>query len=89
MSKILYETNKYSLQKNSHLNVKIDELYAFLGGLLLSGYAKYPNKRMYWSTKDDVPKLLKNSIRLNRFESILRSFHLNDNRASFEWHGRR
>lgn len=79
ISKILDETNKYGLQKNNHLGVKVDELYTFLGGLLLSGYGKYPNKRMYWSNQDDVPKILQNSIRLNRFESILRSFHLNDN----------
>lgn len=40
--------DKYSLQKKYHLNVKSDERYVFLGGLLLSGYAKYPNKRIYW-----------------------------------------
>lgn len=51
----------------------------FFGGLLLSGYGKYTNKRMYWAKEDDVPKILANSIRLNRFELILRSLHLNDN----------
>ncbi|XP_031352039.1 piggyBac transposable element-derived protein 3-like [Photinus pyralis] len=47
--------------------------------MLLSGYTKCPNKRMYWSTSDDVPKILSNSMRLNRFETILRHLHFNDN----------
>lgn len=41
------------------------------GGMLMSGYAKYPNKRMFWSRKD-VPKLLAQSMPCNRFELILR-----------------
>lgn len=45
----------------------------------MSGYAKYPNKRMYWSMDDDVPKLLSQSMRCNRFEPIIRFLHLNDN----------
>lgn len=79
LTKILAETNLYSLQKNINLNITMDELYVFLGGLLLSGYAKYPNKRMYWSGETDVPTILQNSIRLNRYEQILRNIHLNDN----------
>lgn len=50
-----------------------------LGGRLMSGYAKYPNKRMFWSREDDVPKLLSESMRCNRFELILRFIHFNDN----------
>lgn len=37
------------------------------------------HKRMYWSMDDDVPKLLSQSMRCNRFEQILRFLHLNDN----------
>lgn len=76
---MLKQSNLYASQKNSPLNMTMDEMYVFLGGLLLSGYAKYPNKRLYWSSLSDVPKMLGNSIRLNRFEQILRNFHLNDN----------
>ncbi|KAG5861866.1 hypothetical protein JTB14_026684 [Gonioctena quinquepunctata] len=57
----------------------MDEMEVFIDGLLLSGYAKYPNKRMYWSRQKDVPKILQNNMRLNRCEQILRHFHLNDN----------
>lgn len=66
-------------KKNVELNVTLDEIKVFIGGILMSGYAKYPNKRLYWSDKKDTPKLLSNSMRLNRFEKILNNFHLNDN----------
>ncbi|KAJ8913981.1 hypothetical protein NQ315_008973 [Exocentrus adspersus] len=56
-----------------------NELYVTFGALLLSGYGKYPNKRMYWSSNNDVPKILSESIRLHKFEAILKHFHLNDN----------
>lgn len=73
------QTNIYSAQKNNFLNVQTDEIYVVIGALFFSGYSKYPNKRMWWSSLPDVPILLQNSIRLNRFESVLRHFHLNDN----------
>lgn len=56
----------------------MDEIYVLFGALLLSGYSKYPNKMMYIGLPD-VPPILQNSIRLNRFESFLRHVHLNDN----------
>lgn len=73
------QTNLYAQQKNYALNMTRSELLVVFGGLLLSGYGKYPNKRLYWSNENDVPKILSESIRLNRFESILRHLHLNDN----------
>lgn len=67
------------MQKGKALNVCREEILVFFGGLLLSGYTKCPNKRLYWSTEDDVPKILSDSIRCNRFEDILRNFQLIDN----------
>ncbi|XP_064480960.1 piggyBac transposable element-derived protein 2-like [Ornithodoros turicata] len=71
-------TNLYAAQKNTDLSVTEDEILVLLGGLLLSGYAKYPNKMMFWSRQSDTPTILADSMRYNRFESILRCFHLND-----------
>lgn len=79
MSNIQEQTNIYAQQKNLNLNMSRSELLVVFGGLLLSGYGKYPNKRMYWSNENDVPKILSESMRLNRFELILRHFHINDN----------
>nr|XP_023024004.1 piggyBac transposable element-derived protein 2-like [Leptinotarsa decemlineata] len=76
---IIEENNRYALQKNTELNLTMDELYVFLGILLLSEYGKYPNKRLYWSSEDDVPKMVQNSMRLKRFDKILRFIHFNDN----------
>lgn len=76
---ILAQSNIYASQKNVNMNLRLEELYVFFGALLLSGYAKYPNKRMYWSSESDVPKILADSMRLNRFEQIVRNLHLNDN----------
>ncbi len=77
---ILKQTNLYSShQKNTNLNVTKNELIVFLGGLMMSGYVPLPNKRLYWDRDDDVPKLLSNSIRCNRFEAILHAIHMNDN----------
>lgn len=50
-----------------------------LGSFMLSGYAKYPKKRMYWSRESDSPTNLSDAIHCNRFENILHNFHLNDN----------
>ena len=79
MSKIVEETNTYGQQKNKELNFTKEELYVLLGGMLLSGYVKYPNKRMFWNPTEDIPKIFKNSMRLNRFEMLLRHIHFNDN----------
>ena len=76
---IVTQSNKYAQQKNVTLNLTREELYVLLGAMLLSGYSKCPNKPMYWSSYNDVPKMLYNSIRLNRFETILRHLHFNDN----------
>lgn len=76
---ICEQSNLYASQKNVNLNLTKEELLVVFGGMLMSGYAKYPNKRMFWSREDDVPKLLSESMRCNRFEQILRFIHLNDN----------
>lgn len=79
LSTIVDESNKYALQKNASLDLSTDELHVFLGILLLSGYGKYPNRRIYWSSEDDVPKIVQDSMRLKRFENILKHIHFSDN----------
>lgn len=39
-----------------------DEIYVILGAMLLSGYMKLPNKRLYLSRDNDVLKILVESI---------------------------
>lgn len=54
----------------------MDELFVILGTQAFSGYGKYPNKRMFWNNGEDTPKLLLNSMRLNRFEQLLHHLHI-------------
>lgn len=77
---IVKQTNiLYALQKNKPLMVTEDEIYVILGAMMLSGYVKLPRKRLYFCKDNDVPKILQDSIRCNRFELILQNLHLNDN----------
>lgn len=73
------ETNKYAVQNNKNLNVNRDEILVVFGGFLLSGYAKYPDKRLYWNRDSDTPEILRDAIRCRRFEDILHHMHFNDN----------
>ncbi|KAF9419654.1 hypothetical protein HW555_003932 [Spodoptera exigua] len=79
VKQIADQTNLYAGQRNKTLMVTEDEIYVILGAMLLSGYVKLPNKRLYFSKDNDVPKILAESIRCNRFEAILQNLHLNDN----------
>jgi hypothetical protein len=81
LGEIVRQSNLYALQKKKSLNLTLDEIYVVLGAFLLSGYGKYPNNRLYLSRENDVPIILCESMRLNRFEQILRHFHMNDNSA--------
>lgn len=79
LENIVDQTEIYGQHKNTTLNFSKKELYVLLGAILLSGYAKYPNKRMFWNSGEDTPKILLNSMRLNRFEQLIRHMHFNDN----------
>ncbi|KAI4463877.1 transposase is4 [Holotrichia oblita] len=79
LSTIVEQSKKYALQKNTSLDLSTDELHVFLGILLFSGYGKYPNRRIYWSNEDDVPKIVQDSMRLKGFEKISKHIHFSDN----------
>ena len=57
------------------------ELKTVFGCILLTGYSKLPHCRMYWYSSGDVPSLLSESIRRNRFDEILKNLHLANNEA--------
>lgn len=72
----------YAVHQNHNTNFALsgDEMYCFLGILILSGYAPLPRRRMYWELNEDTNNVLvSNSMRRNRFEEILRYFHVADN----------
>ena len=65
---------------NHSFELNKNELRLFLALLLLSGYAVLPRRRMYWERLPDVQnEAFKHAMPRNRFEEILRYFHVADN----------
>jgi len=79
---VVEQTNLYAEQRNKNLNVSKFEILVMVGGFLLSGYAKYTNKRFYWNRDSDCPTILSDAIRCNRFEDILHHIHFNNNQQN-------
>ncbi|XP_046400897.1 piggyBac transposable element-derived protein 2-like [Ischnura elegans] len=78
---ICIETNKYAVRKGlSNAEFSVDDLYKYLGVLLLSGYCCVPFRRMYWETKRDTFHfLVAGSMSRNKFDLIHKCLHFNDN----------
>ncbi|KAL7634844.1 UNVERIFIED_CONTAM: hypothetical protein RMT77_015221 [Armadillidium vulgare] len=87
MSHIAEQTNIYCIQEKvkKNLNCSLidtdqNEIEQFLGILLFMGIYPLPQYRMYWNPKFYLPQIteaLKGGV--NRFESIMRFIHFNDN----------
>jgi hypothetical protein len=78
----LVEQSKiYSLFKNvNDFDVTDDEIRCFIGILILSGYNVLPGKRFYWYSLPDVGnEFVKDSMRRDRFISIMRFIHCANN----------
>ncbi|CAH1977589.1 unnamed protein product [Acanthoscelides obtectus] len=71
----------YASKKNKlNFELCLDEMYVFVGILVLSGYVPLPRRRMYWEESEDVHnELVSKSMRRNRFEEISSVFHAADN----------
>ncbi|CAH2001880.1 unnamed protein product [Acanthoscelides obtectus] len=71
----------YASKKNKlNFELCLDEMYVFIGILVLSGYVPLPRRRMYWEESEDVHnELVAKSMRRNRFEEISSVFHAADN----------
>lgn len=81
LDSICSETNRYAATKGKD-SFRLDarELKLFLALLLASGYVRFPRKRMFWETAEDVSiRCLSEAMSRNRFEEILRYLHLADN----------
>lgn len=74
ISYLVEQSKLYALFKNvNDFDVTKDEIKCFIGILILSGYNGLPGKRFYWnSSLDKGNSLVKDSMRRDRFISILR-----------------
>jgi len=72
---------EYARQKGNHaFQLTSDDVRVFLAILFTSGYAVLPARRMYWECSTDVQnEAINRALPRNRFEEILRHFHVADN----------
>jgi len=89
VEEIIYESARYSKTiktsyPNSLKNFKPfekEEFWAFLGLNLLMGVVKKPTLKSYWSTNSILTtRVFNETMSRHRFEQILRSLHMADNR---------
>lgn len=75
------ETEKNAIQKGNHnFRVTVEEIKRFIGILLMSGYNSVARYRMYWEQSVDCNfQGVASAMPRNRFEELLRYFHVADN----------
>ena len=65
---------------NETFQTSQDEMRAFLGILLVSGYSPVARRRMFWSHDDDVTNItISTAMTRDRFEEIMKFLHVSDN----------
>lgn len=81
LDEIVKFSNKYAQDNNRHdFILTSTDLRKFLGILILSGYHRLPQQRMYWSNDPDKGlEIVRNCMSRNKFEAIKRNIHLSDN----------
>ena len=79
-SLIACETERYASQRNEVIHLTSQEIEAFVGILLLTGYNRRPRQRLYWSKDGNIScPLISRSMSRKRFEDIKKLIHFADN----------
>lgn len=77
---IVQHTKSYAASKNRHINIDVEDMYAFIGVMIVSGYNPLPRRRLYWSNDDDTNNaLISKWMRRKMFEDIFTNIHFCDN----------
>lgn len=77
---LVHFSNLYALQRNRLGDITSDDMFCFIGVLILSGYSTVSRKRMYWQNSEDTNnKLVSSSISRDRFQHVMSNFHCVDN----------
>ncbi|GFS14232.1 PiggyBac transposable element-derived protein 3 [Elysia marginata] len=78
---VVSESKKYASSKEKlDFRVCPDEMKIFLEIFLVSGYRGCKRRRSYWSGEDDVRnEAIANAMARDRFDEIMRYFHIADN----------
>jgi hypothetical protein len=76
---LVHETNRYA-SASSDFRVSVNEMKAFIGIHLLSGYLDLPRWRMMWEAGTETYNpLVADAMRRDQFERIKANLHLADN----------
>ena len=77
LDRVCRESNDYAVRENRpNPEIQREDMRTFLGILLLSGYAKVPNFKMYWeSGKDARNEIVSSAMSRDRFLLIKRNLH--------------
>ncbi|KAJ8943508.1 hypothetical protein NQ318_016288 [Aromia moschata] len=54
----VFWSNNYAIKKNRTGNITHEEMYAFIGILLLNGYLHMPRRRMFWEKRIYMQNIL-------------------------------
>lgn len=78
---LLAESERYALFLNCpNPNITREEMKTFIAVLILSGYCSLPGRDYFWDQRDDMRNtMVYNSIRRDRFRTIMRFLHFADN----------
>ncbi|GBN31857.1 hypothetical protein AVEN_163742-1 [Araneus ventricosus] len=81
LEEMCFQGNLYAMQRGKEsVNISIGEMKVFLGINFVMTYVKYARLRQYWSTIGDLRLgVIANYMSLNRFETIKRYLHFQDN----------
>lgn len=80
LEKITRFSNDYARQRNHDLKTYPNEIRTFLAIFIISGYNVLPRRRNYWENCLDMRNvLIQDNMRRNRFEELIRFFHVADN----------
>ena len=79
-SLIACDKERFASQRNEDIRLILQEIEAFVGILLLTGYNSRPRKRLHWSKDDNIScPLISRSMSRKRFEEIKKLIHFADN----------
>ena len=70
-SRIACETERYASQRNDVIYLSPQEIEAFVGILLLTGYNSQPRQRLYWRKDNDITcPLISRSMSRKRLKTL-------------------
>lgn len=79
---IATKSNQYAMDKGGidNSNISAENIRVFFGILILSGYNKVTDYKLYWANSEDTEnRMVKAAMSRNKFVNIKRFFHMGEN----------